>query len=352
MKDYAFHLANTSEMRRLPERFHICPQCGRREYKVYVNDKCEPIHESVGRCNREVRCAYHLPPKEWFRMNPQDKEDYMKRAANAPKREPLKMVEIQREVVLECFKKERREKNTLFGFLVQCGIEEKKLLKQWMMYCTGTTVPHGNTIWWQIDEDGRVRSGKIMQYFANGSRKDNEGKPGYTNWIHSLLGKVGKIDLNTHGYVGCMFGQHLLAVTDPQTVPNVNIVESEKSALMASVYGREDEIWLAVGSITSMNIHTLSPIIRQGRNIMLYPDHDGYERWKQKAEEIKRQYPKICVSDYVERAWQPGMKPTTDIADIILHRLKESPQARLERMRRDNPEIDNLINELGLEPIV
>jgi hypothetical protein len=54
----------------------------------------------------------------------------------------------------------------------------------------------------------------------------------------------------------------------------------------------------------------------------------------------------------VERAWKPGMKPTADIADIILHRLKESPQARLERMRRENPEIDNLINELGLEPIV
>lgn len=351
MKDYTFHLANTSEMRRLPEGFHICPQCGRREYKVYVNDKGEPIHESVGRCNREVRCAYHLPPKEWFRMNPQDKEDYMKRAANAPRREPLKMIEIPKDMVVECFSEERRAKNTLFGFLVRSGMDEKKLLKMWFAYCIGTTQPHGNTIWWMIDEEWRVRSGKVMQYFANGSRKDNEGKAGYTNWIHTLLAKAGQIDLNTHGYVGCMFGQHLLTATKAEDVPNVNIVESEKSALMASVYGRDNEIWLAVGSITNVNIHTLSPIIRQGRNIMLYPDHDGYEAWKRKAEEVKKHYRNICVSDYVERAWQPGMKPTADIADIILHRLKESPQGRLERMRRENPDIDNLIDTFGLTPI-
>lgn len=348
--EYKFHLANTREMRALADGFHFCPSCGRRDYKVYVDNGGNPIHESVGRCNREVNCAYHLPPKEWFKMHPDEQASAMERARLAPKREPLKMIEIPKAVMVECFSKERREKNPLWNYLWNLPIEHDRLMAQWAVYCVGTTQPHGHTIWWQIDKDMRIRSGKVMQYFSNGSRK-MDGMTGKCNWIHSMLGKAGQINLNTHGYVQCLFGEHLLRLTDPNEVTDVNIVESEKSALIASLYQRPTEIWLAVGSLTNLNIHNLSPIMQQGRNIMVWPDHDGYERWSTKTEDIRKEYDKIVCTDYVENAWKEGMKPTADIADIIIHRLMQTPEQKLAEMRAQNECIDTLIRELQLVPI-
>lgn len=349
--DYTYHLANPREMRSLPEAHHLCPSCGRRDYKVYVDNGGNPIHETVGRCNRERHCAYHLPPKEWFRMHPDEQAAAAERARLMPRREPLKRIEIPRQMMVECFSADRREKNPLWQFLWNLPIDHQKLIEQWALYCVGTTKPHGNTIWWMIDEQLVIRSGKVMQYFGNGSRKDATGKAGFTSWIHSMLAKAGKIDLDKYGYVQCMFGEHLLNVTDPYTVPNVNIVESEKSALIASLFGRSDEIWLAVGSITNLNLHNLHPIIRQGRSIMVWPDHDGYEQWKKKTEELKADYSRIVCTDYVEKAWKEGMKPTADIADIIIHRLNESPEAKLQELREKNEHIDELVRRLELKPI-
>lgn len=348
--DYTFHLANPREMRSLSEAYHLCPSCGRRDYKVYIDNAGHPIHETVGRCNRERHCAYHLPPKEWFRMHPEDRASVAERARLLPKRTPLKRIEIAKSVLQECFSEDRRETNTLWKYLHTLPIDEQKLFEQWTLYCVGTTKPHGNTIWWMIDDQLVIRSGKVMQYFSNGSRKDATGKAGYTTWVHSMLAKAGMIDLDRYGYVQCMFGEHLLRITDPDEVPNVNIVESEKSALIASLFGRKDEIWIAVGSITNLNLHNLHPITRQGRSIMVWPDHDGYDSWRQKTDELRQHYSRITCTDYVEKAWHEGMKPTADIADLIIYRLTTSTEQRLKDMCLRYPAMALMTDNLKLKP--
>ena len=65
-KQYDWHLANSAELRRLGNDWQVCPQCGRKEFKPYVNLAGEPLARECGRCNREINCQYHLPPKEYL----------------------------------------------------------------------------------------------------------------------------------------------------------------------------------------------------------------------------------------------------------------------------------------------
>ncbi|MBS1772172.1 MAG: hypothetical protein JST82_04885 [Bacteroidetes bacterium] len=56
----------------------------------------------------------------------------------------------------------------------------------------------------------------------------------------------------------------------------VAIVESEKTALMASVRMPE-YIWLAAGSINNLNPQKCK--VLQGRRVTLFPDAGAYDKW-------------------------------------------------------------------------
>lgn len=45
-----------------------CPQCGRRTFKPYMDNATGlPLDAAAcGRCNREVKCRYHMTPAQWF----------------------------------------------------------------------------------------------------------------------------------------------------------------------------------------------------------------------------------------------------------------------------------------------
>ncbi|MBK8483504.1 MAG: hypothetical protein IPL31_03875 [Saprospiraceae bacterium] len=75
----------------------------------------------------------------------------------------------------------------------------------------------------------------------------------------------------------CFFGEHLL---QDEILKPVAIVESEKTAIIASVYLTEF-IWLAVGSIN--NLSTERCKVLQERNVVLYPDLNAFDKWQQKA---------------------------------------------------------------------
>lgn len=58
---------------------HECPACGKRNtFSLYIDtENGEHVHTSVGRCNREDHCGYHLNPKQYFEMNGIDRgEDW------------------------------------------------------------------------------------------------------------------------------------------------------------------------------------------------------------------------------------------------------------------------------------
>ena len=85
-KQYDWHLANSAELRRLGNDWQVCPQCGRKEFKPYVNLAGEPLARECGRCNREINCQYHLPPKEYLPEHPDVQVEKVERVQVAPKK--------------------------------------------------------------------------------------------------------------------------------------------------------------------------------------------------------------------------------------------------------------------------
>jgi len=108
-----------------------------------------------------------------------------------------------------------------------------------------------------------------------------------------------------------LFGEHLLI---DKTKP-VAIVESEKTAVIASVY-LPQFIWVAVGSLTNLN--TEKCIILKGRTVTLFPDLNGFEKWSIKAKELS-QLANITVSNLLERkATECEKRQGLDLADYLL----------------------------------
>lgn len=209
----------------------------------------------------------------------------------------------------------------------------------------------GLTVFWQIDEQQRVRTGKMMLYKADGHR-DKETKYNF-DWIHSALYR----DYRT-GYSAdktdvkpCLFGLHLLDTYRRQNVcQDVCIVESEKTALIMSIaYGNSSkQVWMACGGLGNINRDRLKPLMEQHRHIILYPDRDGVEAWKAKADTLH--YDRVTVDARpVTEWWRKGDPVKADIADIIVRMVGESKTyTTIEEVIKDMPQIQRLTKELDL----
>ena len=175
------------------------------------------------------------------------------------------------------------------------------------------------TIFWQIDELGNVRTGKFMLYNPDGHR--NKDTPYNFSWAHSVLEKAGKIDMSKAELRTTLFGMHLLNF---HPTAAVNIVESEKTALLASImWGHPEKwIWMASGGLSMLNASKLKPVIDQGRQIYIYPDKDGVTAWKQQAMVIG--YKGLHVDTrYLDGYWRDKDGQKADIGDIIVSSLSE-----------------------------
>ncbi len=165
---------------------------------------------------------------------------------------------------------------------------------------------HGATVFWQVDINGRIRDGKIIHYSPLTGRrsKDRYHSP---NWIHSVL-KLPDFNLKQ-----CLFGEHLLPAEANKPIA---IVESEKTAIIASAYMPE-YIWLACGGLTGLNAEKCE--VLRGKNITLFPDLNGYEKWTEKARELSH-IAGFSVSNYLERiATAEAKEQGLDIADYLVN---------------------------------
>jgi hypothetical protein len=138
---------------------------------------------------------------------------------------------------------------------------------------------------------------------TTGKRVKNLELPVY--WVHKAL-KQPEFELRQ-----CLFGEHLLI---DKTNP-VAIVESEKTAVIASVY-LPQFIWVAVGSLTNLNAEKCS--ILKGRTVTLFPDLNGFEKWSSKAKELSH-LAIFTVSDLLERkATEAEKKQGFDLAEYLI----------------------------------
>jgi hypothetical protein len=195
------------------------------------------------------------------------------------------------------------ETNHFVQFLINLfGVEvASKLVSRYFIATSNHW--NGATVFWQIDTQGKVRTGKIMLYSPTTGKRVKEPY-NHITWVHKAL-KQPEFELRQ-----CLFGEHLLI---DKTKP-VAIVESEKTALIASVY-LPQFIWVAVGSLSNLNAGKCS--VLKGRTVVLFPDLNGFEKWSNKAKELSH-LAAFSVSDLLERkATETERKQGLDLADYL-----------------------------------
>ena len=224
---------------------------------------------------------------------------------------------------------------------------------------------NGHTIFWNLDEQGHVRTGKMMKYKPDGHR-DKEAKWNF-DWIHATLIKHWDPErremvedppypfpdiYNPEKQMAhiTIFGMHLTQAAMYRHA-TIKLVESEKTAiLMAIAYGNNpQDLWIACGGLEMITRERLKPLIDQGRHIILYPDRDGVEKWKAKMAAIN--YDRMSIdTDPVLKWWIPEDGPKADIADVVLRMINNSkPLTNIDDVAREMPHTKPLIDKLDLE---
>lgn len=240
-----------------------------------------------------------------------------------------------------------KQKNTFVEWLSSLPWSDEQRKRVPIMlnnYQVGHSPQEGHTIFWQIDEEQRVRTGKMMKYKPDGHR-DKES-PHNFDFIHSVMFRAHRLDPMEVQAQTCFFGQHLINAA-PKA--NINIVESEKTALICAIaYGNmKHNIWIASGGLNNINKQKLEPFIKARRTIVLYPDHDGIEAWKEKAKAIN--YNKLHVNtDYVTTWWHEEDGEKADIADVLLRHLRPN-KSTLDKLSEQYEVVDELRKQFDLE---
>ncbi len=286
-----------------------CPSCQQRDktFSRYIDTETgKHISPNVGRCNRQNNCGYHYTPKQYFQDNnisfdtPQPKTYKLRPVTPQPK--PVSFIPV--EVFKDSLNPTSYQMNNFVKFLINLfgvGVASELVSRY---FIATSKYWNGATVFWQIDTQGKVRTGKIMLYSPTTGKRVKEPF-NHINWVHKVL-KQPEFELRQ-----CLFGEHLLI---DKTKP-VAIVESEKTAIIASVY-LPQFIWVAVGSLTNLNAEKCS--ILKGRTVTLFPDLNGFEKWSSRAKELSH-ITIFTVSDLLERkATEAERKQGLDLADYLI----------------------------------
>ena len=231
-------------------------------------------------------------------------------------------------------------------------LTEEQMLRAAERYHLGKS-RDGGVIFWQIDEEGRTRDGKIM-YYREDCHRDKSRHPSWCSArMKAHYGYDGDLPVDR-----CLFGLHLLGHTDltdhtdnfspaemkeiKEMTPSeyvkrsqisaisvisagqsksVAIVEAEKTAvIMSEVYPQY--VWMAAGGLSALSAEKLRPL--SDRHMILFPDTDpggkAFAHWQHIAREASRHtlFP-VYVSPLLERHATPKQKEAKiDLVDFLL----------------------------------
>lgn len=233
--------------------------------------------------------------------------------------------------------------------------QRARLDKMLRNYLVGTS-DKGQVIYWQVDERGQVRTGKMMLYKADGHR-DKTARHSFS-WVHSRLAAAGWYDSEAYEMRSCLYGLHLLNMPGCEDA-TINIVESEKTAILCAIaYGNmANHLWMATGGMQNLTREKLLPLIEQGRHIILYPDIDGIDKWKDRCAQIG--YDRMMVNeDMMRRIHTDEDGSKADLADILVRMMSQDTRkaeqvtsSDLDTLIARNPVLRMLIEKIDLHEI-
>jgi hypothetical protein len=330
---------------------HTCPSCNHRnEFTRFVDDAGNYIADNVGICNRVSKCGYRYTAKQYYADNPTARAGQFTRTkkrgtpnyAFAVKRGS--QVEYKSVSTLtpdfipfEHLKPTLRnyDRNAFVQFLLKlfpdCSEEINSVLT---MYLVGTYQDY--TCFPYIDRSNRICRAKLIR-FNRATGKRLKGK-----YDTSSLPAMLKLKEDFQ-YKQIFFGEHLLP-----KFPNkpVAIVEAEKTAILASLCFPEF-VWLACNSKTWLKAERLNRL--DGRQIILYPDADGFNLWQAIALDAQRQGLTAKVSNLIEtHATDEQRANGYDLADYLINQQAEINE-RNEFIDRYNSKLETVLNDDSLQ---
>lgn len=343
---------NLQKYRGMSSRY-TCPSCGRpRCFTRYVDEEGKPLHETVGRCDHESSCGYHYTPKQFFADHPDLKPGKVWREDRPvwlDKERPKELCFIPFDMVTRSVRFNYDSDLVTFLRTVIDPVVLEGLIDD---YRIGVTKSRA-TIFFQIDVQGRCRTGKIMMYNPeSGHRIKDPDVPGRVTWVHSMMKKAGMLP-ESWELSQCLFGEHLLPLYPDKPV---GLVESEKTAVIAAGL-MPKYLWLATGGKSCINDRLN---VLKGRKVIAFPDVDGFQEWTDKLANLSGL--DITVSPLLQQAaTAEDLAAHIDIADWLIRchyeHSEESPakksRAFLLAARYLSPEnydaVEALIDDLGLE---
>ncbi|AHM60269.1 hypothetical protein D770_10060 [Flammeovirgaceae bacterium 311] len=293
-----------------PKSRYTCPQCNKaRKYTRYIDILTgEYLPFEYGKCERLNNCGYWLNPyTDGFTRKAVVEGGKASRSAKLRKPRAIIKEKQCSQIPDDVFIKSQQyyERNYFLKYL-QRIFETEAVLKLLQTYFIGTSAHWpGATVFWQVDKQGKIRTGKIMLYdpITGGRVK----KPfDHITWVHKVL------KLDDYVLEQCFFGEHLLSLHPEKPVA---VVESEKTAIIASIYLPQFN-WLASGSQKNLSVERCMPL--KGRRVFLFPDLGAYQDWSRVAENCS-EIGDFKVVDLLERiATDHDKQKGLDIADYLV----------------------------------
>ncbi len=289
-----------------------CPSCGKKTFVRFVDVTTgEQVGDEYGRCDREIKCGYFKSPtKEVLKDKPlftpieKVKEIYL---------EPDFINTIDSKYVLKSLSNGRDNFST---FLFNLFGESKRqdVMDILYRYRIGldNQIWENATVFWQIDSEYDVRTGKIMLYNKDTGKRVKQPF-NHISWVHRP-DKHSKYGNNTDFSLSqCFFGEHLLS--DYPDTDKFHIVESEKTAVLLSIHNPK-VMWVATGGLQNINETRLLPFI--DKKLVFYPDKGkAYKEWERKLEKYQNGF-NIELSDSVEKL--DILKDGDDLGDYIVNK--------------------------------
>lgn len=286
----------------------ICPECGRKTFVCYVDADGHVLDESVGKCDRADNCAYHYTPRQYF-------EDNQVVGIAKPRRPSRPMFQatprptyIDSEVFKRSCLATMNHRNNLVDYLLTV-FDTETVNRMVHDYYIGTSRHWEgcSTVFYQVDQFGKVHRGKIMLYNPINGKRVKEPFAHVTS-VHAVL------DLGENQPPQCLFGEHLLRDDPGMTV---GVVESEKTAIILSgVLG--DCIAVACGGCGMLTAAMCEPL--RGRDVVLFPDNGKFQEWSEKGSKMRHLFGRLFIADIMERE---AVNPGDDIGDLIISRYPE-----------------------------
>jgi hypothetical protein len=323
---------------------HRCPECGKKTFVAYIdNHTGEYIPEQYGRCDREMKCGYHLNPYPEYARMIKDQEQginptkWKPKPAPKPKAAPPpERVHLPVEVLRA----------------TQCGYEQNSFIQNLLHNVAYPLQPHevaqvvglyqigtiqsgyraGAAAFPFIDRAKNIRAIQLKQFdaknhttgtgFIHSNIIADHRTAGTTppDWIEAYAKQGTKVD--------CLFGEHLL---DKYPANPVALVEAPKTAIYSTLYfGFPDNpknlLWLAVFNLSSLNVERCE--VLAGRKVVLFPDLSApkpgnptaFEKWRKTAIELNEKIPgaRFVVDDLLESNASPQERAKgCDLADYL-----------------------------------